>query len=267
MKLAELPSGCHFFGDRNQPLVVLLHSSQSNSGQWRQLIASLQAQYAVLAIDLIGYGKAPALSAVTKQPTTFRFDDETPRIVTAIQSLAPSGTITLIGHSYGAALALKLALEQPFKVDRLLMFEPVAFHVLPHQHAARDEIEAVAEQMLNAPAEEATQGFVDYWNQPGYFQALPEKIRNAMIAQAPKVNADFAALMGEPHQLEDYQRVSQPCLLLQGKQTRLSAKQVAQQLLRVLPNATTEKLDCGHMGPLTHPQMVNAAIIEFLQNK
>ncbi|WP_339879158.1 alpha/beta hydrolase [Pseudidiomarina gelatinasegens] len=258
-----LPAGVHRFGAVGKPPLLLLHSSQSNSGQWRGLIQQLGAHFDILAIDLLGYGKAPATDDIEAE--AFRFDDELPRVLEAIAAMQwQQQLITLVGHSYGGALALKLALEQPVPVRELVVFEPVAFHVLEANEPARAEIERIAAQMYQEDAEAATRGFVDYWNQPGFFDALPERIRAGMTAQAAKVTRDFAALMGEPHKLSDYRNVTVPVLLLQGKHTQESARCVAHHLLQVLPDAQSETLDCGHMGPVTHPQLVNPAIVDFV---
>lgn len=255
-------AGVHRFGTEGKPPLLLLHSSQSNSGQWRGLVQQLHAQFDILAIDLLGYGQAPAPEAI--EPEAFRFADEVPRILEAVAMTQWQQPITLVGHSYGGALALKLALEKPFQVHDLVVFEPVAFHVLEANEPARKEIEKIAAQMYQHDAEAATRGFVDYWNQPGFFDALPQRIRAGMTLQASKVTMDFAALMGEPHKLSDYRNVNVPVLMLQGENTQESARCVAHHLLQVLPNAEAKTLACGHMGPVTHAQLVNPEIVRFV---
>jgi pimeloyl-ACP methyl ester carboxylesterase len=50
-----------------------------------------------------------------------------------------------------------------------------------------------------------------------------------------------------------------------GRQTRVSARGVMRALLPVLPNVRVEEFDgVGHMGPITHPEPINAAIERFL---
>ena len=242
--------------------VLLLHSSQSNSGQWRQLIAQLQPHYDVLALDLLGYGSAPA--AAIERPESFRFADELPRILAAIEQANWQQPVHLIGHSYGGALALKIALEQPFPVASLTVFEPVAFHILDAEDSGRQQVEHIAGQMDQLAPAEATAKFVDYWNDEGFFAGLPARVQQLMIAQTNKVILDFAALMGEPHKATDYAQVQVPVLLLQGQYTQLSAQQVAARLLQVLPQVRTETVASGHMGPLTHADLVNPLILAFL---
>ncbi|CAB0149681.1 Haloalkane dehalogenase [Pseudidiomarina piscicola] len=259
---SALSTGIHVSGEATNPPVVLLHSSQSNSGQWRALSQQLESSYYVIAIDLLGYGKAP--SPAVDDAHNFRFADELGRIVEAVKALAGDQPVLLVGHSYGGALALKLTLEQHFPVRALAVFEPVAFHVLDASDPARQEIDAIAEQMYQEDKMAATAAFVDYWNQPGYFSALPPKIQQLMASQAEKVTMDFAALMGEPHQLSDYADITVPVLLLRGSQTQASAKRVAEQLAKVLREVKVQDVDCGHMGPLTHAGVINPLLLEFI---
>ncbi len=257
-----LPQGFQRFGNIDGPSLVLLHSSQSNTSQWRALIQLLQADYDIIGIDLLGYGKAPR--AEVEQIEAFRFSDEVPRIVAGVKSLVGDKPVTLIGHSYGGALALKLALEQLLKVIAVAVYEPVAFHILEANEPARQEIEAIAVQMDAKDPVKSTEKFVDYWNQPGFFAALPDKVQQLMASQAEKVAMDFAALMGEPHKLVDYRRLTTPVLLLTGSKTQQSAKRVAEQLQHMLPEVEVKQLDCGHMGPLTHPHLINPELQAFL---
>lgn len=245
--------------------VLLLHSSQSNSGQWRQLIAQLQPNYEVLAVDLLGYGNAPA--ATVEPPESFRFADELPRILAAVEQSNWQQPVHVIGHSYGGALAFKIALEQPFPVASLTVFEPVAFHILDAQDRGRQQVERIAGQMDQLTRADATAKFVDYWNHDGFFASLPARVQQVMISQTEKVILDFAALMGEPHKATDYAQVQLPVLLLQGKYTQLSAQQVAARLLQVLPQVQTETVACGHMGPLTHAELVNPLILAFVNQQ
>lgn len=260
--MIEVQPGLYRTGTAGQSPVVLLHSSQSNGGQWRALLNALAPHFDFLVVDLLGYGKAPAVT--TADPQRFRFRDELPRIMDAIQTLNWQQPVTLIGHSYGGALALKLAVEKPIDVRSLVVFEPVAFHLLEANEAARLEIESISGQMMNKDATAATAAFVDYWNQPGYFAALPDKIQKAMTLQASKVQCDFAALMGEEYDLRDCASIQQPTLLLQGQYTQNSARTVAHKLEVALPAVISRTLPCGHMGPITHAEAVNVEILEFL---
>src|SRR5690606_4579543 len=156
-------------------------------------IAQLQPHYEVLAIVLLGYGNAPAAAVAAAE--SFRFADELPRIIAAIQQANWAQPVHLGGHSYGGALAVKLGLGQPFAVASLTVFEPVAFHILDAQDSGRQQVERIAGQMDQLARADATAKFVDYWNHDGFFAALPARVQQVMIAQTEKVILDFAALM------------------------------------------------------------------------
>jgi pimeloyl-ACP methyl ester carboxylesterase len=56
-----------------------------------------------------------------------------------------------------------------------------------------------------------------------------------------------------------------PVLYMVGKETTPSALGVARLLTQALPRVEVVEFEgLGHMGPITHPQRVNAAIAEFL---
>src|SRR5713226_242273 len=91
--------------------VVCIHSSASSSGQWRALMERLSDRFRVIAVDLYGSGKTPAWS----QDQPMHLDDEIALLSSVFQ--AAGDRFHLIGHSFGGAIALKVALTHR---DRLI---------------------------------------------------------------------------------------------------------------------------------------------------
>ena len=57
-----------------------------------------------------------------------------------------------------------------------------------------------------------------------------------------------------------------PVLYMVGKRSTLSARGVSRLLANALPRAVLLEFDeLGHMGPITHPEPVNEAIVRFLE--
>ena len=57
-----------------------------------------------------------------------------------------------------------------------------------------------------------------------------------------------------------------PVLLLAGGRTTTSARGVTRLLAATLPRVEVQEFaELGHMGPVTHPEPVNAAIARFLE--
>ena len=88
------------------PTVVLLHSSGSSGRQWDPLVAGLHDRFRLHAVDLHGHGGTPAWQA--GRPMSL--EDDAALVEPLL--LAPEG-VRLVGHSYGGALALKLASLHP----------------------------------------------------------------------------------------------------------------------------------------------------------
>jgi len=98
------------------PGVVCLHSNASTSGQWRGLMDGLAPKFHVLAPDSYGAGKSPDWPSAR----SIRLLDEVAFIEPV---LARAGSpLALVGHSYGAAVALIAALANPGRVRAMALF-------------------------------------------------------------------------------------------------------------------------------------------------
>ncbi|WP_082616859.1 alpha/beta fold hydrolase [Massilia sp. Root418] len=246
-----------------RPAVVLLHSSMSSKGQWAELMAQHDSSYRFIAVDLLGYGKSPFPAGAEAD---FSLGHEVDAVNAAIAGkLAPDECFHLIGHSYGGATALRMARQLRARVLSLAVFEPVAFHLLPEDDAARLEIEnVVADIHCAAGAQDAARTFIDYWNRAGAFDALPEAQQQRFAAQIAKVKLDFQALLGEAATLADMAALDMPALVLSGERSPQSTRRVAECLAAALPNGAAMQTKGGHMAPITHAAVVNALLAGFL---
>src|SRR5215467_5787647 len=155
--------------------VVCLHSNASSSGQWRELMDLLAPQFHVLGPDSYGAGKSPEWSS----DRVIRLRDEVALIEPV---LARAGSpLTLVGHSYGAAVALIAALANPRRVRAMVLYEPTLFALLdaetPPPNEADGIRDAVAEAGLALEAgnlDAAAERFIDYWMGRGAWKRTPE---------------------------------------------------------------------------------------------
>jgi pimeloyl-ACP methyl ester carboxylesterase len=247
-----------------RPAVVLLHSSMSSRSQWGPLMAAHEAQYRFIALDLLGYGRAPFPD--TAMAANFSLAHEADAVHAALAPhLAADEPFHLDGHSYGGATALRMARTAPGRIRSLAVFEPVAFHLLDTGHPGRREVDGVIAAIeAAATAEDATRSFIDYWNGPGAFDAMPAPMRERFTEQVAKVRLEFIALTGEPATLADMAAIGVPALVLTGRAGPASTRAVATALAAALPRATTAQTPGGHMAPITHAADVNQQILAFL---
>jgi pimeloyl-ACP methyl ester carboxylesterase len=246
-----------------RPAVVLLHSSMSSKGQWAELTAQHEASFRFIAVDLLGYGKSPF---PTGGEGNFSLAHEVDAVNAAIAGkLAPTEAFHLVGHSYGGATALRMARQLRARVLSLAVFEPVAFHLLSEDDAARLEIENVVADIHGAAGpHDAARTFIDYWNRAGAFDALPEAQQLRFAAQIAKVKLDFQALLSEPATLADMAALDMPALVLSGERSPQSTRRVAECLAAALPNGAAVQTKGGHMAPITHAAAVNPLLAAFL---
>jgi pimeloyl-ACP methyl ester carboxylesterase len=248
-----------------KPAVVLLHSSMSSKSQWLPLKAQLGDAYRCVAVDLQGYGASPFPSDAGED-YTHTLAHEVDAVVAAISlKLEPGEAFHLIGHSFGGACALHMARRMPQRVLSLTLFEPVAFHLLPEQHPAKTEIVSVVGSITASTTDrDATRIFIDYWNRTGAFDDAPHGAQEKMVAQIAKVKLDFQALLGEAATLDDLSMLTMPSLVMAGERSPASTRLLVEQLGSSLPNATALQVRTAHMGPITHADVVNPLIINFM---
>ena len=245
------------------PIVILGHCSSASHKEWLPLIEALKADWRVLAPDFIGYGQSAPWPA--EQP--FAVDADV-GVLLALASKV-KGELHLVGHSYGAALALKAARTLGARVKCLVLVEPVAFHLLRQEGRPEwAEVEALGRAVLGPVARgddrAAAKAFMTYWLGRLRWWLSPDRFKAAIAATIPKVALEFG-IVEAPTTLEEYAEVTAPTLLIKGSRTRAPTRAVAELLAATLPNAKLEILKgAGHMSPFTHPAEINRLICGHL---
>lgn len=248
-----------------EPSVLCLHSSTGSHGQWRGLVAQLAGQATVLTPDFHGHGRSPAWPA--SGDATLQIDAQ------AVARLMPEGGgVHLVAHSYGAAVAMQLALSQPERVRSLTLYEPVAFgvlHAMAPDSDALAEIAAIASRVARLAAEgrpaAAADAFVCYWGGPNAWAQMSEPQRESVAGRIGTIPLHFEALFGAQWGPAHLRALHMPVLLMNGSRTRQSARHVAELLGSALPQVKRLEVEgAAHLGPMTHEAVVNAAIVGHL---
>jgi pimeloyl-ACP methyl ester carboxylesterase len=118
------------------PGVVCTHANASTSGQWRGLMELLAPKFHVLSPDSYDCGKSPRWPS----DRIIRLQDEVALIEPV---LARAGSpLALVGHSYGAAVALVAAVAAPpGRMRAMALYEPTLFALLDAEKPAPNEAE------------------------------------------------------------------------------------------------------------------------------
>ncbi|PRY23641.1 pimeloyl-ACP methyl ester carboxylesterase [Aliiruegeria haliotis] len=165
----------------------------------------------------------------------------------------------LLGHSFGAVVALRLAMERPELVRSLTLIEPVLFAALgEHPQAAdqRAEVDRLDFWLRAGNRVAAARYFTETWGTGAPWDSFREDQRayildriHAVPDQWPGLYGDCAGLLA-PGRLE---ALELPVLLIGGGRSPGAISVILSTLARRLPRSRCEMVPtAGHMVPITH---------------
>jgi pimeloyl-ACP methyl ester carboxylesterase len=250
------------------PGVVCIHANASSSAQWRDLMDLLSQSRLVLAPDSYGSGKSPDWNSERKLTLRDEVDLIEPVFTRAGTPFA------LVGHSYGAAIALMAALSNPDRVRAMAIYEPTMFAVVDAQRPPPNGVDGIrntvlaAAKALDAGDRGAAAGhFIDFWMGSGSWSATSPQRKPVIADSVANVRQWSHALFRDPTPAQAFAALEMPILYMLGESSPESAHAVARILLPVLPRVqVVEFPGLGHMAPVTHPEVINAAIAKFLRD-
>jgi pimeloyl-ACP methyl ester carboxylesterase len=262
-------------GEKDAPVVLLLHGFPSSSHMYRDLIPRLADRYRVIAPDLPGFGftNVPA-----SRGYRYTFDALAETVAAFVDKLGLTSYAIYV-FDYGAPTGFRLALKYP---DRVL---------------------ALISQNGNAYEEglgDAWAPIRKYWAEPS--AANRQVVHDAVLnyegtrfqyvhgvsdpdSIAPESYTLDAALLERPGQKDiqldlflDYasnvkmyptfqkffRDVKPPTLVIWGRHDPFFIPPGAQAFRRDIPQATVTMLDTGHFAVETHAQEIASAIKELL---
>lgn len=101
---------------------------------------------------------------------------------------------------------------------------------------------------------------------PGAWERMPPSRQDPILASITTIGGCCHALLAEPTPLAAFARLDVPVLYMPGTASPASSLGVARLLTRALPRVEVVRFDgLGHMGPVTHSEVVNEAIRAFLE--
>ncbi|MGC1952894.1 MAG: alpha/beta hydrolase, partial [Gammaproteobacteria bacterium] len=220
---------------------------------WDFVKPLLEKQFTVYAIARRGRGETDATEGHS-------LEDESRDVVAVIQSI--SEPVFLLGHSYGAHVALIAATKVPDRVRKLALYEAVWPRVIGKQALA--QLEELAQDgdwdgfavtffrdRLAVPLEELDElRITDLWP--------------PIIADAEASRGDLRALSRYDFQAERFRELRVPVMLQIGTESPRDLY-ITDALAAVLPNVRVEELPGqAHEGMTTAPKMYAEAVSRFL---
>jgi pimeloyl-ACP methyl ester carboxylesterase len=231
------------------PPAILIHGLLvGNLATWYFSVApKLSKSHRLMLYDLRGHGHSERVAHGYDLATMTQDLD-------GLANAFSREPLTLIGHSYGALIALKFALDKPERVARLVLIEA------PLPPSELQEMQA----FMNATEEDM-------------LAALPTELQGLLKSggrRARRFADSLRFLTLESSLLSDLRNTADltddelaqlrcPSLCIYGRQS--SCVSVGRRLSRVLPNNRLKELDGGHFLPTEAAHEVTQLILDFVR--
>jgi pimeloyl-ACP methyl ester carboxylesterase len=243
--------------------VLLIHGSGpgvTSYANWRLVIPALATKFRVIAPDMVGFGFSERPKDVQYNVQTWA--DQTVGLMDALGIEKAS----LVGNSFGGAIALRIATQHPERIDKLVLMGSmgVPFPI--------------------------TEGLERVWGYEASFEnmrkvldvfAYSRELVNDELAQVryegsiqPGFQESFSSMFPAPRQRwveamctpeEDIRALPHRTLILHGREDQVIPLQTSLRLEELIDNADLSVYShCGHWSMIERNADFNRSLLEFL---
>jgi 3-oxoadipate enol-lactonase len=242
----------------NGPAVVLSHGYLMDSSMFEPQVAALAPDYRVISWDQRGFGG-------TRATGPFSYWDSASDVIGLLDHLG-IGQAVLGGMSQGGFLSLRAALLAPARVRGLVLIDSQAGLENPEAAPAYEQMEQIWTEHGPEPVQDVVasiilgppDGPVDY--KPWFAKWAP--------ADRDELRLAFRCLMDRDDITGRLGEINCPALVLHGTADAAIPMERAEIVQAGLAGpATLVQIEGGsHAANLSHPDQVNAAMLEFLRS-
>ena len=236
---------------------VDFHRVTFGAGTPGLMIHCMLARHEVLLPLAMATGGQVTLFDMPGHGQSADWDGQTPyqALTTAMAATCCDGPTHVIGHSFGATVALRLAVERPELVSRLTLIEPVFFAAAKGttEHAAYlKTFRPFVAAMLQGDEARAAEIFNRLWSSAKW-DALDAAQQAYLTNRIHLIVATGADLEEDPActtSPESLGRVTVPVDLIRGEKSQPVIAEIHKRLVVRLPHATDHVIArAGHMLP------------------
>jgi pimeloyl-ACP methyl ester carboxylesterase len=258
-------------GDANDPAVVLIHGFLASNFVWRDVLLPLSERgFRVVAPDLVGFGFSgkPADGEYTIEAQA--------RALVGLLGELGIERATLVGSSYGAAVAAVCALDWPERVGRLVLVGAVCNDELRRRPLLRLvalrglgdllappllDARYVVRRKLGRRAAGGGDALAEERRIAG--RHLPLRASDAQRAVLSTVRGWSACRVER-----EAEKISQPTLLVWGEHDADTPLRHGETLRRLIPDSRLLTIErCGHLPQEERPQLFADAVAAFCRGE
>jgi 2-succinyl-6-hydroxy-2,4-cyclohexadiene-1-carboxylate synthase len=250
------------------PAALLLHGFSGRAVDWSPLAARLRRSMTTIAVDLLGHGRSdsptdPARHAVERQAAD----------LVAILRRQGAEPAAIVGYSFGARVALRIAVDEPAVVRALVLESPSAGIADPQARARRREAD---DDLAGRIERDGIESFVDTW-----WEATPVFASERTLPAATRARLRAQRLRNRPEALARSLRgagqgamaplhgrlaeITAPTLVVAGALDPIGAVR-AGAIATAIPGARLALLEgAGHAAHRESPGRFRRLVLDFLE--
>ena len=265
MPSIEVESGVrlHYQDEGTGRALVFIHGFGGSTEWWKPLLGSLARRFRCVTLDLRGHGQSD------KPASDHTLTDMT-RDVAALLDALDLRDAVLVGHSLGAAVAMRVVLNQRAgRVARLVSLAgtiPCATATTTEPWGLDKSMAAGVVAGMRANFAATLQAF-----RPALLFKPDEGITDGLLASCLRVPPEAAATLMESAYAEDLRghlsAINLPVLLLHSRHDNIQPPQWIEYAAARIPDCRTVWLEAsGHYPMLEEPEKVRQALAEFAKD-
>ena len=255
------------FGDAPGPAMVLIHGYTASTYVWKTTAPLLAgAGFHVIAVDLVGFG-------YSAKPADFEYTIKSQaRMVLGLMKAVGIDHATLVGSSYGGAVAMTIALDEPNKVNKLVLVGAVCNDDLRNHPVLRlvscrgigefltpflADSKLFLRRRMHSTLARANHHLIDDQRIAAIRRPLCSREgHRSLLATSRGWSA--------AHIEENLARIQVPTLIIWGEDDAVVPIKNAHKMHDQIPNARLVVLkDCGHVPPEEKPDSFVELVAEF----
>ena len=204
-------------GNKNQPLILLLHGFTCDSQDFDQIISLVSQSYCCLAVDLPGHGKTKVIG----DESCYNMLNTAQALINLLDDLQIDKCL-LLGYSMGGRLALYMTLHFPDRFEKVVLesASPGLKSEKDRSHRIQSDLD-IAQKLKNSNIKD----FILNWYDRPLFKSLKkspkfDQLIETRLANNPLELAKSLRNMGTGNQPSLWEKLTQnqiPILLLAGE--------------------------------------------------
>lgn len=233
--------------------LVFVPGSFSTGASWRNISSPLSERYRTVTTSLSGYGKTQE----RRTPGGIHMQDEMDVLETVLARV--DTPVHLVAHSFGAWVALSLAIHRKPQLLSMTLLEPTVFTLLAlaGETALSEQVNAMRDSYAAAWHSgdlRAVRQVIDFYGGVGTFDTYPAAVQDRVANQTPTNILDWDSGFSDFPTANSFATVNVPTQVICGNTSHMAMQRCNQLLVDCMPQAQFIALDgANHFMIVTHP--------------